>query len=159
MIPFLFPLPEVIFLWYLLCLGFLKSQSCLHWACTNSSIRVQIFLHQHWLPGEFLLLNLCPISCDSICLTPTLGAAACTTTSPLLQAQKELLIFHSVPFFMCLDGVAMSKLLTWRTRNRKSSFRAFNRDQCTSGPSNLIRDPDRQPLWMSKSHFSFNFWL
>lgn len=146
--------------WYLLFSGS-NSQTCLHWACTSSSITVQVFLHQHWLPGQFLPVSLCPISCDSLYLpdSPTLGAVACPMTSPLLQIQEELLIFHSVQFFMCFDGVAMFKLLTWRTRNQKSVFRTFDRDHFASVPSKLNGDPDSQPLWMSKSQFSFNFWL
>lgn len=46
--------------------GVFRSQSCPHWASSNSSITAQVFLPGYWFPQGFLILGFCFSSCDSL---------------------------------------------------------------------------------------------
>lgn len=69
----------------------------------------------------FLLCNLGFFVLASV--SPVLGAAVRSVTSLVRGMYEELLIFQFAWVLICCeDDVVASQLITWQTRNEKSSF-------------------------------------
>lgn len=60
-------------------LGVFISQTCSHWACSNSSVLVQASLPYHQFPQRFKLTGFSPVSCNSpdlpLCFSNFAGSA------------------------------------------------------------------------------------
>lgn len=96
------------------------SQTCPHWALSNSSITVQAFLPQHWFLPRFQLVTFCSgklwfsvLACGSLLFWEQFAL------------RFEEVLFHVQLFTSCLDGMATLKLFTCQTGNWKFLLRPF----------------------------------
>lgn len=97
--------------------GVYNSHSCPHWApaiyqfqFSFSVVPTLALVSTHVSPLQY---GVAP--CIHLLISPVLGAAVYSVSSPLFQIQEEL-IFQSIHLFTCyLDGVLTTKLLTHRT--------------------------------------------
>lgn len=74
-----------------------NSQTCPHWASSNSSITIQTSSLGTGSHGRFCLRVSTPVSCDSLYLlsvTPILGTVVCLVSPPLCRSKKSYWFFH-----------------------------------------------------------------
>ena len=123
-------------------LGVFSSLSCLPWASSNSSIRVQVFLPRHgfpcWcLPGVSALVNSYPLNSPFGSLI--WGEVVCLMPFPVLWIQEELLIFSLFSLLLGpSDSFQVSYMLNWKTCIWFFILTTSWQGQCDSAPCGVI---------------------
>ena len=95
--------------------GLFNSQTCPHWASSNSSA-VQVFLPHHWFPQWFLLSGLyfCKPGLPVFACFP--GGSGFSYVSTFLMDPRRVVCFS----VCCWDTVVTFKILTLGTKNQKT---------------------------------------
>lgn len=119
--------------------GVFNSQTCLHWASSNSSITVQIFLPHPWFPRQFLPVSLCSdkLWCPAFACLSLWSSEQWFALSSLLTDARKVVDFSVYSDLFSLFIVDFSKYLQGETTKYWVHFMWFTslRDFCHLTPS------------------------